>query len=186
MELESGVSGVAFAFGVACQLVFNPEITLHSLESIRMLNSTISSQMPSASEEGAMGSGDQLQHEQDFAAALQQNAPAEQVDAQPAAAANEMTSGIVNRLDTISRGLRADAVTRAEEARPNPLAPGDPASVHSPEPPTPASDHKDISKAIDGALDSYRHLVTFSIQAQVTTTSSTTGTKTFNQLMRGS
>jgi hypothetical protein len=139
----------------------------------------------SAPADGALYGARDLQHEQQFAALLQ-NAPTERLDAQPAPAKSEILSSAANRLDEIARGLRADPVIEAQDLRNNPLIPGDPASASPPAAAVPSGAHTSLTDETGIVLENYRHLVTFSIRAQVATTGSTTTTKTFNQLMKGS
>jgi hypothetical protein len=155
---------------------------------MRMLSPVMPPQVASlspAAGDGAPVGTDQLRHEQEFAAALQQNAPTERIDAQPAPAGNEMMSTMVNRLDDIYRNLRVDPVTEAHEARLGPLVAGDPASVPSPEPPAPPDSHASLVEVAYGLLDNYRHMVAFQIQAEMVSSCSTASTKTFNGLLKG-
>ena len=129
--------------------------------------------------------GASAEHEQDFAAALERSPPLEQVDRQAASLGNSMMSTMTHRLDTIASGLRADPATDANEARRQVLFSGDPASAPPDQDAAPKS-QKSLSAALDGALDSYRSSIVFSVEAQVASTGSTSSTKTFNDLMKGS
>lgn len=157
-----------------------------------MLGSVTSSQaapLAPSSGDGMSDGIDQLRHEQDFQAKLQQNAaiePMERLDAQPASTNDGMTSAMVHRLDALDRGLHVDPAAQTQEAQLSKLEPGDPAAAARPDPvknvPLGPAAFKEL---IDQAFDRYKRMAVFSIQAQVLTTGSTTCTKAANQLMKG-
>ena len=125
------------------------------------------------------------QHQQDFADAVQRSNSVQQLDAQPASSDSGMMSSITHRLDNIALGLRADPSAQSDAARQHVLFPGDPASAPLSEAVHPKP-QQSLTDALDRALDSYRNSVVFSVQAEVASTGSTSSTKTFNELMKGS
>jgi hypothetical protein len=134
---------------------------------------------------GMPGIDSQLQHEQQFASLLR-STPIERLDAQPAAAGDDIVSAAASRLDAIAQNLRPEPVTDVQAVGRGALLAGDPASASPPAAGVTPDSHTSLRDEVNGLLDDYRRTVSFSIQAQVTATGSTTTTKTFNQLMRGS
>ncbi len=132
------------------------------------------------------GSVSATQHEHEFARAVQSTTPPEQVDAQPAATGSGMMSNMVQRLDSIAAGLRPDPVGGAESVHLHTLSAGDPASAPPPQDTKGTGGPESINETLDKALESYRRSVVFSVEAQVASTASTSTTKTFNSLMKGS
>lgn len=145
---------------------------------------------PSALQQGqignaAPGANDAMQHEQAFADAMQRSQPVQQMDAQPALTSNGFMSGMTDRLDAIASGLRVDSTGQADIAQQQTLFSGDPASAA---PPTdlgakPAESMHDL---LQKAMDNYRSTIVYSVEAQVATNGSSTSTKTFDNLLKGS
>jgi hypothetical protein len=136
-----------------------------------------------ASDSGSFGA-DPSQHEQQFEALLQ-HSQAERLDAVPATSSDGIVSGVTARLDAISRGLRVGPTAEVQDSAVGPLAAGDPSRVSPPADSAPSKTPADLQHEVDKALDRYGNTVTFSIQAHLTVTYSTTITKTVNQLLRG-
>jgi hypothetical protein len=157
-----------------------------------MLGSVTSSQAASlalSSGDGMSDGVDQLRHEQDFQAQLQQNAaiePMERLDAQPASTNEGMTSTMMHRLDAIDRSFHVDPTAKTQEAQLGKLEPGDPAAAAQPDPvkngPMGPAAFKEL---LDQAFDRLRSTAAFSIEAQILTNGATTCTRTANQLMKG-
>ena len=143
---------------------------------------SIGATSPGGFASGADALGGNAAHEQAFAAAVQASSPAQQVDAQPAVSTQGMMTDVTQRLDSVADGLRIDPVAKGDAAQLQALAPGDPASAA----PEHARAPKSIDQVTQEALDSYRSSIVLSVEAQVATNGSSTSTKTFNSLMRGS
>ncbi|MCQ8239620.1 hypothetical protein [Rhizosaccharibacter radicis] len=123
-------------------------------------------------------------HEQAFLDAVQRSAPVQQIDAQPALASNGFMSNMTQRLDSIASHLQVDPSNRTDRMENNILFSGDPAVApatgHAAQPP------QDLGELTQKALDNYRSTMVFSVEAQVATNGSSTSTKTFNNLLKGS
>ncbi len=131
------------------------------------------------------GGGAPLQHEQDFANAVQRNSPVEQIDAQPATTGNSMTSNAVQRLDTIAAHWRADAPGGAETAHRQTLLSGDPASASLPQAPKAANGLESINDALDKAMTNYERSAAFAVEGEAVNSASQTVTKVWDNLMKG-
>jgi len=145
------------------------------------------SRLQQAQFEDPPGSGaDTLQHEQAFADAVQRSQAVEQMDAQPALTNNGVMSGMTDRLDAIASHLRVDSsdpadITQQQQA----LFSGDPASASPPQH-LAASQDESVHDLMQKAMDNYRSTIVYSVEAQVATNGSSTSTKTFNNLLKGS
>jgi hypothetical protein len=137
-----------------------------------------------ASSSGGSFGADSAQHEQQFEALLQ-HSPAERLDAAPATSSEAILSGATERLDAVSRALRVGPTAEVQHSAVRPLASGDPSGISPPSDSAPSDHPVDLHLEVDKALDRYAHTVTFTIQAHLTVTGSTTITKTVNQLLRG-
>lgn len=125
------------------------------------------------------------QHAQAFADAVQRSQPVQQMDAQPALSGNGFMSNMTQRLDSIASNLRVDPSAQADMASQQALFAGDPASAAPPQS-LAARPPEDISALTQKALENYRSTVVYSVEAQVATNGSSTSTKTFNNLLKGS
>jgi len=132
------------------------------------------------------GAADPLQHEQAFADAVQRSQAVEQMDAQPALTRNGVMSGMTERLDAIASHLRVDSSNPTEIAQQQQaLFSGDPASASPPQP-LAAKPDESVHDLMQKAMDNYRSTIVYSVEAQVATNGSSTSTKTFNNLLKGS
>ncbi|MGI4801501.1 MAG: hypothetical protein ACRYG8_47240 [Janthinobacterium lividum] len=125
------------------------------------------------------------QHEQAFADAVQRSQAVQQMDAQPALTGDGFMSGMTQRLDAIASNLRVDPSGQTETAQQQSLFSGDPASAPGPQNMA-AKPPEDLHALTQKALNVYRETIIYSVQAQVATNGSSTSTKTFNDLMKGS
>lgn len=126
-----------------------------------------------------------LQHEQAFADAMQRTQGIQQIDAQPALTSNGFMSNMTQRLDSIASQMRVDPSGQADIAQQQALFSGDPASAPAPQN-LAAKPPEDLHELTQKALETYRSTVVYSVEAQVATNGSSTSTKTFNNLMKGS
>ncbi len=125
------------------------------------------------------------QHEQDFAAAVQRNAPVQQIDAQPALDRNSMVSDGMQRLDNLSAAWRADQAGSTETTRRHTLFSGDPASAPAPQQADAANGPESLGAAMDKAEQGFVRGVNLSVTTELMSNFSSTVTKTGNSLMKG-
>jgi len=131
------------------------------------------------------GGTNSLQHEQAFADAVQRSQAVEQVDAQPAVISNGVMSGMTDRLDAIASHLRVDSSNPTDITQQQALFSGDPASASPPQHLATRQDES-VHDLMQKAMDNYRSTIVYSVEAQVATNGSSTSTKTFNNLLKGS
>ncbi len=125
------------------------------------------------------------QHEQAFADAVQRSQPVQQMDAQPALTGNGFMSSMTQRLDAVASNLRIEPANEADVARQQALFSGDPAYAQAAQNAA-AKPADSVHDLMQKALDNYRSTIVYSVEAQVATNGSSTSTKTFNDLMKGS
>lgn len=126
-----------------------------------------------------------MQHEQAFADAVQRSQPVQQMDAQPALNSNGFMSGMTERLDSIASSLRVDPSSQTDMTQQQALFSGDPASASAPQD-LAAKPAESVHELMQKAMDNYRSTIVYSVEAQVATNGSSTSTKTFNNLLKGS
>lgn len=124
-------------------------------------------------------------HEQAFADAIQRSQAVQQMDAEPALTGNGFMSGMTQRLDSIASNMQVDPSAKVDIAERQALFSGDPASAPAPQN-LAAKPPEDLHQLTQKALDVYRDTIAYSVEAQVATNGSSTSTKTFNDLMKGS
>lgn len=134
---------------------------------------------------GALNQGGMAQHEQAFADALQRSQPVQQMDAQPALTGNGFMSNMTQRLDAVASNLRIEPARETDIMHQQALFSGDPASAKGTQD-IAAKPSESVHDLMERALDNYRSTIVYSVEAQVATNGSSTSTKTFNDLMKGS
>ncbi len=147
--------------------------------------STLQQAQQSVQPSGATGQDTAAQHEQAFADAVQRSQPVQQMDAQPALTGNSFMSAMTQRLDAVASNLRIEPTGEADIAHQQALFSGDPASAKAAQDAA-AKPSESVHDLMQRALDNYRSTIVYSVEAQVATNGSSTSTKTFNDLMKGS